>query len=332
MTNSEATSIGYMPIVQALAHELDTLNTVMQRCRHIATALGQQHVVLTVDEALYCKLMELKWAKDEYQDFLIVRMGGLHISLTFLKVIGKHMRSSGLMEAWIESGLFGPGTAEQVILGKGKSYSEADLCDVLTAQITCAPSVAVEDLGPTATLIIDGQAVVCSIGKPQKAITFGVLADAFTSTVLQSGTAFKRIDVVFDRYYQTSIKSGTRTRHGQGIVAICQLIENRDVPLPPKWENFMAHPENKADVANFLSQQLILKAPVDKCIVVSGGFTDEERVESSGPTVITENIRTLHEEADTRIVLHFMENQSSSIVVAAMRVEVRWKTSLHFTP
>lgn len=93
----------YMPIVQASTHELDTLNTVIQRCRHTATALGQQHVVLTVDEALYCKLMELKWAKDEYQDFLIVRMGGLHTSLTFLKVIGKHMQTSGLIEAWIES-------------------------------------------------------------------------------------------------------------------------------------------------------------------------------------------------------------------------------------
>lgn len=87
MTNSEVTSIGYMPIVQAPAHELDTLNTVIQRFRHTATALGQQHVVLTVDEALFCKLMDLKWAKDEYQDFLIIRMGGLQTSLTFLKVI-----------------------------------------------------------------------------------------------------------------------------------------------------------------------------------------------------------------------------------------------------
>ena len=28
----------------------------------IANALGLQHVLLTVDEALYCKMMELKWA------------------------------------------------------------------------------------------------------------------------------------------------------------------------------------------------------------------------------------------------------------------------------
>ena len=29
---------------------------------HIS-ALGQQHIVLTVDQVLYCKLVELKWAK-----------------------------------------------------------------------------------------------------------------------------------------------------------------------------------------------------------------------------------------------------------------------------
>ena len=75
---------------------------------------------------------------------------------------------------------------------------------------------------------------MCSIGKPQKASTFGDLADVFIGAVLQGGILFKRIDVVFDRYYETSIKSGTRTRRSQGSTAIRQLIESRDVPLPSK--------------------------------------------------------------------------------------------------
>ncbi len=62
----EVTSTGYMPIVQSPAHEFDTLNTVVLRCKHVANVLGQQYVVLTVDETLYCKLMELKWAKSDY--------------------------------------------------------------------------------------------------------------------------------------------------------------------------------------------------------------------------------------------------------------------------
>ena len=62
--------------------------------------------------------------------------------------------------------------------------------------------------------------MICSIGKPPKADTFGDLADVFIGAVLQGGTLFKRINVVFDRYYKKSIKEGTRTRHGQGSVAI----------------------------------------------------------------------------------------------------------------
>ena len=709
--NQEVTSVGYMPIIQAPAHELDTLNTVVQRCKHIATSLGQHYVVLTVDEALYCKLMELKWAKDDYQDFLIVRLGGLHTSLTFLKVIGKHIQSAGLLDAWVESKILGPGTAEQIILGKGKSYSKAirahkltiqamwrilmpkllsfiqnesqeimddikaksdandikellslfttsefadlmaafvtsnenpnfkfwwsymqmveillmftraqregnwslhlhsfqrmipyfmtydhtnyarwgiiyvnemhhlppevrkefedgnfvvkrttqkfnqvdpdqsqewlngigkkrggiigitktssalsrwalsynlrshlanktrgvyhldsydeyshnesgkgrqtqdnhdednllttlksfklfsdeacddlqnmatkdivtkdiendllsaqskgqeevnnfiikrliapeprnikfrdplsknksltfaslfevkqkdskqkgiekaikadrkiiqrlitayesgrrvdlssilthelltvpyalaetnrtlrtgskaDLYEVLTAGIPCPSNIDATDLGEAATLIIDGQAIVHSIAKPQKAVTFGDLADVFVGVVLQSGKQFKRIDVVFDRYYKKSIKSGTRTRRGQGSAAIRRLIESRDVPLPSKWDNFMAHPENKTDLANFLSQQMMLKAPNNKTIVLSGGFNDEEKVESSSLEVDTDSLKACHEEADTRIILHCMNNQASSIVIASRDTDVLVLLLAHF--
>ena len=38
--NQEITTVGYMPIIQAPAHELDTLNTVVRRCMYIAAQLG----------------------------------------------------------------------------------------------------------------------------------------------------------------------------------------------------------------------------------------------------------------------------------------------------
>ncbi|KAL8583128.1 hypothetical protein ACOMHN_029824 [Nucella lapillus] len=60
--SAEVTSVGYMSIAQAPARDLDTLDTVVLRCNHAAQTLGQRRVVLTVDEALFCRLMELKWA------------------------------------------------------------------------------------------------------------------------------------------------------------------------------------------------------------------------------------------------------------------------------
>ena len=87
----------------------------MSKSRHF----GQQYTVITVDQALYCKLMELKWNVTDYEKKLIPRLGGLHISMNFLKAIGKHMAACGLYEAWIESDILGPGAAELVFSGKG---------------------------------------------------------------------------------------------------------------------------------------------------------------------------------------------------------------------
>ena len=166
-------------------------------------------------------------------------------------------------------------------------------------------------------LVIDGQALVIAIGKPQAAKTFGDLSDIFVKSVFQSGKHFQCIDVLFDRYYEHSIKSGTRERLGQGLVPIRRPIESRDVPLPEKWENFIAHEENKADLARFLSQQLILRAPSKNTIIAAGGFNNEEKVEASNTNIDIDGLEAKHEEADTRAVLHCINSKSTSIVVSS---------------
>ena len=128
----EQTTLGYMPIILAPAHELDTLNTVVKRCMAISSHLGQEYTVITVDQALYCKLMELKWSVPEYRKRLIPRLGGLHISMNFLKAIGDHMSGSGLAEIWVESGLLGQGTTEKAL--SGRAYNKAMRAHKLTLQ------------------------------------------------------------------------------------------------------------------------------------------------------------------------------------------------------
>ena len=70
--------------------------------------------------------------KKVLSDFLIVRQGGLHTILAFLKAIGKHVNSSGLLEAWVESNILGPKAAEKVLLGK--SYARGIRAHKLTIQ------------------------------------------------------------------------------------------------------------------------------------------------------------------------------------------------------
>ena len=85
---------------------------------HVSEEMGQEYTVITVDQALYCKLMELKWSVPEYRVKLIPRLGGLHTQMNFLKVIGQHMKQSGLLDVWVECTLLGPGVAEKVLDGK----------------------------------------------------------------------------------------------------------------------------------------------------------------------------------------------------------------------
>ena len=110
--HTEKTTTGYLPIIQAPANDLDTLNTVVLRILHIAQSLGQKVLVLTVDEGLFSKLMELKWSVLEYKGILIPRLGGLHTAMNFQGCLGQHMQDSGLGEIWTESGLLGDNSVQ----------------------------------------------------------------------------------------------------------------------------------------------------------------------------------------------------------------------------
>ncbi|KAL9951255.1 hypothetical protein ACROYT_G043889 [Oculina patagonica] len=62
------------------------------------------------------------------------------------------------------------------------------------------------------TLVVDGQALVMSLGRPSECNTFDDLADKFVKAVLVSGKDFDRIDVTSDRYRETPIKCATRKK------------------------------------------------------------------------------------------------------------------------
>ena len=80
------------------ATDFDTINTVVERCRFVANSLDQQYIIITADEAIFCKLMELKYANADLRRILIVRLGGLHTAMAFMKAIGKHVKESGLTD------------------------------------------------------------------------------------------------------------------------------------------------------------------------------------------------------------------------------------------
>ena len=192
------------------------------------------------------------------------------------------------------------------------------LADVLTKNVKYVSSVTLRE---KAALIIDGFALVAAIGKPETAKSFGEYADCFVSAVLRKGSGCSRIDVVFDRYRKHSIKASTRTRRTKKMARpVRRIIEGRNVPLPQKWQSFLALGDNKADLARFLSDELLSHAPAERTVVVAGGCLVEDDVLCSNPSVDLSVLRSNHEDADTRIVLHLVQlNGHADMVIVSAR-------------
>lgn len=111
-----------------------------------------------------------------------------------------------------------------------------------------------------------------------------------------------------------SIKEGTRTKRKKGK-SIRRVIENPDVPLPTDCQSFLNDPNNKENLANFLSMKLISNAPPEKCVVTAAGLQEPTSVLSNRNDLDLDNVKCFHEEADTRIVIHCAHTDSRAVVV-----------------
>ena len=161
--------------------------------------------------------------------------------------------------------------------GSLRTGQKSVLADVITSGMNCPSEI---ELRGSSGLLIDGLALVSAIGRSSGAQTFGDLAESFQAAALQAGSRYQQIHVVFDRYREDSIKSGTRERHTKSTHHIQRVIEEGSVPLPHSWPNFLALPDNKSDLARCLSDNIIVNAPPDKVVVAAGGFVDEREVKS----------------------------------------------------
>ena len=67
--------------------------------------LQQSIAVITFDLAIYSKEEETHWHYPEEFQNLVIRLGGFHIALNYLTLIGKMSQESRLEDVLIESGL-----------------------------------------------------------------------------------------------------------------------------------------------------------------------------------------------------------------------------------
>lgn len=93
-----------LQFVTAPPSDYNTIVTVLIEARQKADAVGQKHSVVTFDLPLCQKAWEIIGSIDPENDphnlsFVIVRLGGFHLLMSFLGSVGTIMEGSGLKEA-----------------------------------------------------------------------------------------------------------------------------------------------------------------------------------------------------------------------------------------
>ena len=106
-------------------------------------------------------------------------------------------------------------------------------------------------------------------------------ADAFNRHIRSQAKDFSRVDVVFDRWEEQSLKDNTRSVRRGTLAQIRRMITGRDVPLPKNMAQFLDLGENKADLSRFPSEELL----EDECrgilTVVGGAFERQTEIRST---------------------------------------------------
>ena len=134
------TTVGHMPIIPAPATEYDTIWTVILQCQGILHFLEQPSTVITFGEGYYCKAKELALMHSEKCQDLVLRLGGFHTCINFLKITGKCYECSGLSDVLIESGIYSESTVRSILFGK-ENHNESVILEDLnraTSNITKA--------------------------------------------------------------------------------------------------------------------------------------------------------------------------------------------------
>ena len=92
----QMSKVTYLPVIDASATELSTINAVLQRSLKIADELGLQYVCLVFDEAIYSKIQQIRWKDVTYMNRFVIRMGAFHMAMAFCGAIGKLFGDGGL--------------------------------------------------------------------------------------------------------------------------------------------------------------------------------------------------------------------------------------------
>ena len=138
--------IGYCPMIHGSASEFSTIFTLMKVSQEVARRLQQDDSVITFDLAIYMKARQIQLKFPDAFKNTVIRMGGFHIALNYLSLLGKKYANSGLEDLLIESGVYAAGTTSVLMLGEvvqpWHSSTQAQYGSILSSSLASISAVA----------------------------------------------------------------------------------------------------------------------------------------------------------------------------------------------
>ena len=128
--------------------------------------------------------------------------------------------------------------------GKLRLGTKADLLPCLENLIEQSDSL---PSSPHPDVIILDRAAVVNFLKPRVSSTFDDYAHkVFLPYVISQVTRADRVDIVWDQYFNNSLKSQTRSKRGKGIRRRVEASSS----LPGNWQEFLWIDANKCSLAD----------------------------------------------------------------------------------
>ena len=110
--------VGFLPIIPHPITDIQTVYTCLKNCDSIASQLQQKTLPVVCDEGVYHLVTKIYLQEPGICSRLLPMLGGFHFAKTALHCAGKFVKGSGVEDIFIESGVFGPKTADSVLNGK----------------------------------------------------------------------------------------------------------------------------------------------------------------------------------------------------------------------
>ena len=146
-------------------------------------------------------------------------------------------------------------------------------------------------------MALDGAAIVQKV-PPRTSKTVGQDCEnekhGFLQRYLKKLTV-SRLDLVFYRYKDMSIKATVREKRGSGQ----QIRVEETIPVPKNWKSFLRGNEKKQELSKLIAQK-VMAQPSSKVIFATIGSETKASEEFQDGQISPHN----HAEADTRLLLH----------------------------